>query len=124
MTKRILLCAAAFAALIPVAEMRAAAKGPWIAYIGTYTRNKSKGIYAYRFDPKTGNATEIGLVAETSNPSFLAVHPNHRFLYAVNENSNYQGQSAGSVSSFEIDPKTAKLKLLNTVSTKGGGPCH
>ena len=124
MTKRILWCAAAFAALIPVTEIRAAAKGQWVAYIGTYTRNKSKGIYAYRFDPKTGNATEIGLVAETSNPSFLAVHPNHRFLYAVNENSNYQGQSAGSVSSFEIDPKTAKLKLLNTVSTKGGGPCH
>src|SRR4051812_30655913 len=105
MTKQILCCATALMALISVGNLWAADE--WIAYIGTYTRGKSKGIYAYRFDAKTGNTTEIGLVAETPNPSFLAVHPNQRYLYAVNELSNYQGQSAGSVSAFEIDPKTA-----------------
>jgi len=111
-------------ALTSVGKLWAAATGERIAYIGTYTLGKSKGIYAYRFDAKTGKTTEIGLVAETPSPSFLAVHPNQRYLYAVNELSNYQGQSAGSVSAFEIEPKTAKLRLLNTVSTKGGGPCH
>src|SRR3981081_583138 len=62
-------------------------KGKYFLYIGTYTEDgsKSKGIYAYRFDPATKELTAIGLVAETINPSFLAVHPNHRFLYAVNE---------------------------------------
>jgi 6-phosphogluconolactonase len=107
----------ALAALAPLSVLQAA-PNEWIAYIGTYTRNKSKGIYAYRFDPKTGNVTDIGLVAETSNPSFLAVHPNQKFLYAVNENRD------GKVNSFAIDAKTGHLKLLNQVSTKGDGPCH
>jgi 6-phosphogluconolactonase len=91
----------------------------WNVYVGTYTQpQKSKGIYAWRFQPATGKMTPLGLVAETSNPSFLAVHPNQHFLYAVNENNN------GMVTSFAIDEASGKLKQLNQVSTKGGGPCH
>ncbi len=93
-------------------------------YVGTYTRGASKGIYAYHFDSSTGKTTPIGLVAETENPSFLAIHPNRRFLYAANEISMYQGQAAGSVSAFAIDPATHALKLLNRVSSRGSGPCH
>jgi len=89
-----------------------------LAYIGTYTRQKSKGIYVYRFDPKSGKLTGGTLAAETSNPSFLAVHPNQKYLYAANENG------AGTVSAFAIDPATGQLKLLNSVSSKGSGPCH
>src|SRR4051794_29900533 len=91
----------------------------WNVYTGTYTRpQKSKGIYAWRFQPATGQLTPLGLAAETPNPSFLAVHPNQRFLYAVNE------ENAGKVTAFAIDEASAKLKQLNQVSTKGGGPCH
>ena len=112
-----LLAALVFAALVsPLCA--AGAKGEFIAYVGTYTRQKSKGIYAYQFIPKTGKLTSIGLVAETANPSFLAVHPNGKFLYAVNEQNN------GMVSAFSIDPATHQLKLLNQVSSKGSGPCH
>lgn len=93
-------------------------------YVGTYTRGASKGIYAYHFDSSMGKTTPIGLVAETENPSFLAIHPNRRFLYAANEISMYQGQPAGSVSAFAIDPATHALKLLNRVSSRGSGPCH
>jgi 6-phosphogluconolactonase len=89
-----------------------------LTYIGTYTRGNSKGIYAYRFQPSTGKLTEIGLVAETPSPSFLAVHPNRNFLYAVNESG------AGSVSAFSIDSATGKLTFLNQVPSRGGGPCH
>jgi 6-phosphogluconolactonase len=98
-----------------------------IMYVGTYTRPPSKGIYAYRFRRETGEVTplgEAGLVAETENPSFLAVHPNQRFLYTVNEISRYEGQAAGSVSAFSIDRTTGALTLLNRVSSRGGGPCH
>jgi 6-phosphogluconolactonase len=102
----------------------AAAKGDFVAYFGTYTRQKSKGIYAYQFAPATGKLTPVGLVAETVNPSFLAVHPNGRFLYAANEVSTYKGQPTGSLSAFAIDPATHQLKLLNQVSSKGSGPCH
>jgi 6-phosphogluconolactonase len=115
------LVAAALACLPPAAV---AAKGEFIAYIGTYTRQNSKGIYAWRFDAATGKLTSIGLVGETSNPSFLAISPNHRFLYAVNENNTFEGQPGGSVSAFSIDAATGQLKALNQVSTGGPGPCH
>jgi 6-phosphogluconolactonase len=95
-----------------------------IIYVGTYTQTPSKGIYSYRFQPASGKLTSIGLAAETENPSFLAVHPNRRFLYAANETSTYQGKSAGSISAFAIDRSSGKLQLLNQVSSKGPGPCH
>ena len=85
---KLLLFAAALACLPPggFAQPAKAAKGEYIAYVGAYTRpNKSKGIYAWRFQPATGKLTAIGLVGETASPSFLAIHPNRKFLYAVNE---------------------------------------
>jgi 6-phosphogluconolactonase len=109
------------------AEATAGRPDDWIMYIGTYTRAPSKGIYAYRFQGATGEVTPMGaagLAAETENPSFLAVHPNQRFLYAVNEVSRYEGRDAGSVSAFSIDRATGTLRLLNRVSSRGGGPCH
>ena len=122
-----LLSAAAIACMLSgvFAPPAQAAKGDYIAYVGTYTRpNKSKGIYAWKFTASTGKLTSIGLVGETASPSFLAVHPNQKFLYAVNEIGNFEGKKAGSVSSFSMDTKTGQLKLINTVSTKGDGPCH
>ncbi|HXK04274.1 MAG TPA: lactonase family protein [Verrucomicrobiae bacterium] len=91
----------------------------WNVFVGTYTRpQKSKGIYAWRFQPATGKLTSLGLVAETTSPSYLAVHPNQHFLYAVNE------VNSGMVSAFEIDEAAGKLKPLNQVPSKGSGPCH
>src|ERR1700720_1721388 len=81
----------------------------YLMYVGTYTGPASKGIYAYRFDAATGQTTPLGLVAETANPSFLAVDPSRRFLYAVNEISDYQGEKSGGVSAFAIDQKSGKL---------------
>ena len=96
----------------------------YFVYIGTYTGPDSKGIYAYRFHPADGKLTPIGLAAEIASPSFLAIHPNGRFVYAVSEMDSYNGQKTGAVSAFRIDPQSGKLTLLNTVSSRGGGPCH
>ena len=96
----------------------------YLVYIGTYTTTRSKGIYAYRFDADSGRLTSLGLVAETVNPSFLAVDPSRRFLYAVNEISNYAGGKGGGVSAFAIDRATGKLTFLNEVSSRGREPCH
>ena len=95
-----------------------------LAFVGTYTGAKSQGIYAFRFDPATGNIEPLGLAAATENPSFLAIHPNGRFLYAVNEIGNFQGKPTGSVTAFGIDRATGRLRQLNQASTLGGGPCH
>ena len=101
-------------------------KGKYLFYVGTYTENgsKSKGIYAYRFDAATQEITPLGLAAETTNPSWVALHPNGRFLYAVNEVSNYKGPNSGGVSAFSLDPATGKLTFLNEVPSRGADPCY
>jgi 6-phosphogluconolactonase len=112
---------------LPSAQASAGGPDDWIMYVGTYTKAPSKGIYAYRFQSATGAVTPMGaagLAAETENPSFLAVHPNQRFLYAVNEISNYKGAKDGSVSAFSMDQATGTLTLLNRVTTRGADPCH
>ncbi len=102
-----------------------AAAGQYIAYVGTYTsKTNSKGIYAFRFDSEKGQLTPIGVAAETTDPSFLAVHPNGKYLYAVNEIGNFNGGTSGAVSAFAIDAKTGALKFLNQVPTRGAGPCY
>jgi 6-phosphogluconolactonase len=100
------------------------AGGKFWVYIGTYTGGKSKGIYRAELDTATGKLSEPELAAETVSPSFLAIHPNRRFLYAANEISNFKGTKGGGVSAFAIDPKTGKLTLLNQQSSVGAGPCH
>jgi 6-phosphogluconolactonase len=101
-------------------------KHKYFVYVGTYTADgsTSKGIYAYRFDPDNAKLTSIGLAAQTTNPSFLAVHPNHRFVYAVNEVTTYKGRKSGAVSAFVIDRATGKLTLLNQVASGGADPCY
>lgn len=96
----------------------------YLVYIGTYTRGESKGIYAWRFEPSTGRLAELGLAAEAMNPSFLAVHPNGRYLYAVSEVAEFAGQKSGAVNAYQIDRHTGKLTLLNQVSSRGTGPCY
>ncbi|MEZ8219838.1 6-phosphogluconolactonase [Candidatus Fervidibacteria bacterium JGI MDM2 JNZ-1-D12] len=90
-------------------------------YVGTYTGKGSKGIYAFEFNLRTSKAAEPRLVAETPNPSFIAIHPTARFLYAVNE--IWGGGKEGTVSAFSIQ-RDGSLQFLNQQPSKGVGPCH
>src|SRR5271169_386996 len=101
-------------------------QGKYLVYVGTYTPKKAAraGIYAFRYDAATSEITPLGLAAETTNPSFVALHPNGRFLYAVNEVGNYKGPNSGGVSAFSIDRGTGKLTLLNEVPSRGADPCY
>lgn len=103
-----------------------AQQGKYLFYVGTYTAdgNSSKGIYAYRFDAASGESTPLGLVAETTNPSFVALSPDGRFLYAVNELDNYQGAHTGAVSAFSVDRPTGRLTFLNEIGSRGADPCY
>lgn len=95
---------------------------PSLAYVGTYTKGASKGIYSMRFDPGTGMLSNLTAAAEIPSPSFLIVDPKGSYVYAISEIGYKDG--GGTVSSFSIDPKSGSLKLLNTVPSRGGGPCH
>jgi 6-phosphogluconolactonase len=104
--------------------MFAAEAKQYYAYVGTYTNgNQSKGIYVLKFDASTGKLTELGAAGGVKNPSFLAIHPSQKFLYAVGEIDDFGGKKAGGVSAFAIDPEDGSLKLLNQQSSGGGGPC-
>ena len=102
----------------------APSNSPLRVYIGTYTGAKSKGVYVAPFDPASGKLGAVELAVRTTGPSFLAVHPNGRFLYAVGETSNLGGKKAGAVRAFRIDEKTGRLTLLNQQASGGEGPCH
>jgi 6-phosphogluconolactonase len=133
MTRRLIfrlfvLTVAMLAALPLIADTpgaeQASSKSKYFVYVGTYTEHDSKGIYAYRYDAATGQLDALGLVAESTNPSFLALHPQRPFLYAVNETGNYEGKKSGAVSAFAIDRSTGKLTLLNQVASRGADPCY
>lgn len=99
------------------------AKSP-LVFIGTYTGPKSKGIYVARWDARTGRLSAPELAAETVNPTFLAVHPNQRVLYAASEINRFEGKPAGAVAAFAIDRATGRLSLLNQQPSGGTGPCY
>jgi 6-phosphogluconolactonase len=120
----LLLAALAVGALPVGGNALEAARQKYIFYVGTYTDHGSKGIYAYRFDSATGKSTSLGLAAESAEPSFLAIAPSGRSLYAVNEISQFNGQPTGAVSAFAIQSKTGKLSPLNQVPSRGEGPAH
>ena len=95
----------------------------YLVYVGTYTGPKSQGIYVFKLSAN-GTSSSLELAAKTPNPSFLAIHPNHRSLYAVNEVEEFQGRKSGSVSAFSIDRGTGKLTFLNAEPSGDPGPCH
>ncbi|MFO1021912.1 MAG: lactonase family protein [Planctomycetales bacterium] len=86
-------------------------------YIGTYNSPKSKGIYRSELDLASGKLSEPILAVEAESPSFVALHPSQKFLYAVNESGG------GTVAAFAIDAE-GQLKFLNQKSSGGAGPCH
>jgi 6-phosphogluconolactonase len=94
-------------------------------YIGTYTDAKgSEGIYRCELDAKTGQLSKAELVAKMTNPSFLAVSPNGKYLYAVSETQANGEKKEGAVVAFGIAPDTGKLTKLNETTSGGGDPCH
>src|SRR5260370_40673773 len=75
-----------------------AANHKYLVFVGTYTsKTESKGIYGYEFDADTGKLTPRGVAAETPDPSWVAVHPSGKFLYAAHE-----AGKASTVSAFAI----------------------
>lgn len=101
-----------------------------LVYVGSYTAQavpggagNGEGITLFRLDPATGTLAPVKLAARLASPSWLALHPNRRTLYAISEISDFQGGN-GSVSAFSVDARSGDLTPLNTVSSGGAGPAH
>jgi 6-phosphogluconolactonase len=94
-------------------------------YVGTYTHGtESRGIYVYRFDDATGALELASMAEDVENPSFLAVHPNQKFLYSSDEIDTHNGQPEGAISAWAIDEKSGELSPINRVGAGGTSPCH
>jgi 6-phosphogluconolactonase len=92
----------------------------YFAFIGTYTsKTDSKGIYSFHFDSGTGRLSSTAVAATTQDPSFLTVSSNEKYLYAVNELSEFDGKKSGAVTSYSLDSKSGKLTQLNQVPSGG-----
>jgi len=87
--------------------------------VGTYTNTgKSQGIYSYDLNKRTGVVTQKSVATGFSNPSFLCVTPDKKFVYSVNESA--EGSAANA---FSLHAGTGKLTFLNRSMTEGEGPC-
>jgi len=129
---RLLLSVALLGALVSVAAPQSASAQnaglpagdrAWV-YVGTYTRGESQGIYLCELDLQTGALGLLGLAGESKNPSFLAIHPNRRFLYAVSEVDEYVASKGGAVAALAINSHDGRLTLRNRQPSGGAGPCH
>ncbi|MBL7826040.1 MAG: lactonase family protein [Saprospiraceae bacterium] len=89
-----------------------------LLYVGTYTEKGSEGIYVYRFNTQTGALTQASMTTGIKNPSFLALSPNKKNLYAVAEND------PGAVHSYRVNSTTGKLTQINIRPASGIWPCH
>jgi 6-phosphogluconolactonase len=108
-------------AVFSFAALSTVSAEPVRVYFGTYTsgQNSSKGIYRSIIDSETGKISNPVLATVAKNPSFLEIHPNRKFLYAVSEVGG-----SGGVSAYVIDRNTGDLTLLNQRPSGGAGPCH
>jgi 6-phosphogluconolactonase len=101
-----------------------ATTGNLLVYVGTYTSGKSEGIYLYSLSLASGELKHVATTKGVKDPSFVAVAPSRRYLYAVNELEEFAGKKSGAVSAFAIDQRTGDLKFLNQQPSMGGAPCY
>ncbi|MBS4192110.1 lactonase family protein [Bacillus sp. FJAT-49705] len=91
----------------------------YIGYVGTYTNEKSEGIYSFILDGEKGQLSEVKLAAKLDNPTYLAISEDHQFLYSIIKEG-----SSGGVVAFKINPESAELQALNQNVSEGAPPCH
>ncbi len=120
------------AAAFPIAATLLAEPAPRLVYVGSYSspqgpegsKGNGQGIYLFEMDPNSGTLHPRETFASDQNPSWLALDPSEKFLFAANETADFAGAKSGSVSSFAVDRATGRLQVVNTVSSQGAGPAH
>jgi 6-phosphogluconolactonase len=93
-------------------------------YVGTYSDGASPSIHLCNLDLKNGVLQYLEGFNGGLNPSFLALHPSGKYLYAVNELTAFQDKPGGGVSAFAVEAATGRITLLNHQPSHGVHPCH
>jgi len=96
-----------------------------LIYIGSYTDDThAEGVHLAAFDSSSGSLRHLASFDAGVNPSFLALHPNGRVLYVVNETAAHEGRATGAVGAFAIDRDAGGLTRLDVQASGGAAPCH
>ncbi|HZE99359.1 MAG TPA: lactonase family protein [Planctomycetota bacterium] len=122
MKRALLLSLAILASIVPGRASEPAADKITV-YVGSYADVKANGIHQFTLDMTTGALSNAGGASGVANPSFVAVSPDHKYLYAIGEVGSFNGKKGGAVSSFAIDEKSGALTLLSQQTSGGDGPC-
>src|SRR5690625_3911483 len=91
----------------------------YIGYVGTYTRESSKGIYRFVLDTDKGQLNGVEVAAEVGSPTYLALSDDKKHLYSVAQKGNL-----GGVAAYKIDDESGDLKFINEKLEAGAPPCH
>jgi 6-phosphogluconolactonase len=122
----------------PVTAQTAEAKGPLVAYVGTFSSplhdvlptqvdlppGNGRGIHIFQVDRTTGALTPSGVYELGTSPSCLVSNAAGTRLYSTNETDRVGEGKEGTVSAFAIDRTSGQLQLLNTVRSGGAGPTY
>ena len=119
--KRLLMAALALALCVLPGVAADPAREGLSVYVGSYAKPEENGIHHFKLDFATGALTASGGASGVANPSFVAVSPDKKFLYAIGEAG---GKKGGPVISFSIDEKTGALTKVSESSSVGNGPCY
>lgn len=100
-----------------------------ILFVGSYTKKEGHvdgqgdGVYVYEMNKKTGALRYLSISDQITSPSYLAVHKNGQWVYAVNE---YDGgeETFAAVTALKYNSEDHSLRYLNEVSSMGQYPCY
>lgn len=95
-----------------------------IVFAGGYSSGAEAGIHAFEFDTVAGVLQACGSFSGIANPSYVALHPMHPWLYSVSEASRNDGDPSGEVWALSYERAPFGIRALNQKSTQGSGPCH
>jgi 6-phosphogluconolactonase len=117
--KKLLLIAVLFFPAVLFAQKKGTTPTTFDLLVGTYTKGTSKGIYVFRFYAETGKLAYLNEIDDVSNPSYLTVSDDNKFVYAVNEDGKH-----GGVSAFTFNAHDGKLTFINKQPSGGADPCY
>ena len=115
------LIAIAFATTL---DQTSAAPNRALVCFGSYSTPDKESVHLFQLNLQDGSLKKLNAVDGLTNPSFLKIHPNGKYLYTVNEVSTFDGKKSGGVTAFALDVNGGKLNKINQQSSGDTGPCH
>ena len=124
LNKLIKITTMAIIILSQTSEQTIAAPTKALVCVGSYSTSDKDSVHLFQLNLEDGRLNKISAINGIVNPSFLKIHPNGKFLYAVNEVGNFKGKKTGGVTAFALDINNGNIKKLNQQSSGDSGPCH